>query len=98
MASTSRRVMSASTISMPIIALPVTDRAGVEVDEARARIEADATHVERARHLADLEGRETGEHHVDGVAVDVLAVRRHAATDACQPRVGRGRTVCRQHL
>src|SRR4029079_15379686 len=84
MASTSRRVMSPSTISMrgmslPVATLPVPDRAGVEVDEARARIEADAAHVERVGGLAHLEHGDAREADVHGVAVHVLAVARHAA-------------------
>ena len=37
------------------MALPVADGAGVQVDEARARIEPDAAHVERVGRLAHLE-------------------------------------------
>src|SRR5262245_50584044 len=97
-ASTSRRVMSPSTISMRGILLPVTDGAGVEVDEARARIEADAAHVERVGGLADGEHRHTREADVHGVAVHVLAVARHAAADAGQPGIGRGRAESGEHL
>src|SRR5882672_1377801 len=66
MASTSRRVMSPSTTSMRAIWLPVADRAGVEMNEARARIEADPAHVEGAGDLPDLEHRHAGEADVHG--------------------------------
>src|SRR5262245_65161719 len=89
-ASTSRRVMSPSTISMLGMISPVANGAGVEVDETRPRIEADAAHVERVGGLADLEHRHAREADVHGVAVHVLAVARHAAADAGQPGVARG--------
>src|SRR5689334_3118352 len=98
MASTSSRVMSPSMTSRRAIALPVADRTGVEMDEAGARIEADAAHLQRARGLADLEHRHARETNVHGVAVDVLAVARHAAADASQPRIMFGRAERRQHL
>src|SRR3954471_6336443 len=92
MASTSSCVMSPSMTSRRAMMLPVADRTGVEMDEAGARVEADAAHLQRARGLAHLEHRHAWEADVHRVAVHVLAVARHAAADAGEPRVGLGRT------
>src|SRR6185369_9205752 len=92
MASTSSRVISPSMTSRRAMLLPVADRAGVEMDETGPRIESDAAHLQRACGHADLEHRHAGEADVHGVAVDVLAVARHAAAYARQPGIGFGRT------
>src|SRR6476660_6184880 len=78
--------------------LPVAHGTGINMDEARARIEAYAAHAERTCNLPDLQHRHAGHADVHGVAVNVLAVAGHAAVDARQPGVGGGRTICREDL
>src|SRR6185295_5864206 len=97
-ASTSSRVMSPSMTSRRVMVLPVADRTGIEMDEAGARVEAHAAHLQRARRLPDLEHRHAREADVHRVAVHVLAVLRHAAADARQPGIVLGRAVARQHI
>src|SRR4029077_11937070 len=78
--------------------LPVAHGTGINMDEARARIEAYAAHAERTCNLPDLEHRHAGHADVYGVTVHVLAVAGHAAVDARQPGVGGGRTIGREDL
>src|SRR5882757_7584027 len=78
--------------------LPIANGAGIDMDEARARIEADAAHTERTRDLPDLKHRYAGHSDVHGVAFHVLAVVGHAAADARQPGVGSGRATGREDL
>src|SRR5690348_15466358 len=90
MASTSSPVISPSTTSRRGMVLPVPDVAGIDMDEAGARIKAHPAHLQRPRRLPDLEDRHTREADVHGVAVHVLAVARNARTDAREPGIALG--------
>ena len=76
-------------------ARPVTDAAGVEMHEGRARgrIEADAAALQAQAGGADVRQRHARNVEVDRVAKHVLAVARHAGGAAAQHRVGGGGAV-----
>ena len=76
-------------------ARPVTDAAGVEMDErrSRGRIEADAAALQAKPGGADLLERHVRNVEVHRVAEHVLAVARHAGGAAAEHGVGGGGAV-----
>jgi murein L,D-transpeptidase YcbB/YkuD len=60
-------------------AAPAAEAAGVEMDEAGGAVDADAPALEGERGPADLGDGATGEGHVDGAALHVQGLLRHAA-------------------
>ena len=76
-------------------ARPVTDAAGIEMDEGRSRgrIEADAAALQAEPGGADLLKRHVRNVEVHGVAEHVLAEARHAGGAAAEHGVGGGGAV-----
>lgn len=78
--------------------LPGSDAAGIDVNEVRSSVEADATPARGERGVAQLRQRNVGEPDVDGLSLHVEAARRHALALLSQHRVGGGRPKARNHL
>ena len=76
-------------------ARPVTDAAGVEMDEGRARgrVEADAAALLPQTGGANVRERHAGNIEVDRMAKHMLAVARHAGRAAAEHGVGGGGAV-----
>src|SRR5665213_1708126 len=80
-----------------IVEIPVAQRAGIDVDEARIRIPADAAAPHRARRLHSL--RQLGvEMYVERAAVKVLAVLGDPEIGAREHLVRLARAVGREDL
>src|SRR4051812_34146448 len=66
---------------------PVTDRAGVAVNELRVRVEADAPHPQRADVVQHLPGSDAADAEVDRRPLHVLAVARDLVSLLAQHEV-----------
>ena len=76
-------------------ARPVTDAAGIEMNErrSRGRIEADAAALQAKAGGADLLERNSGDEEIHRVAEHVLAVASHAGRTAAEHGIGGGGAV-----
>ncbi len=87
-----------STGAAEASAFPIPHTADVDVNEVRFPVVADAALLEGEGKVPQPLGRDAGEPHVDGLALDVLAVFRLAAAVTAQLFVRVGRAVSRDDL
>src|SRR5271157_5267423 len=92
----SRRVAVAVRLSANG-ALPVTDRAAIDMDKTRSRIVANPAASETQRRIADLVDAAPLAAQIDRHSLDVVAVLGNADTFEVEPSIGGRRTIAAHH-
>src|SRR5512144_3113452 len=78
--------------------LPTADAAGVDMDELRLRVEADAAGPEREGGIAQVREPDIGQPDVDCAPFEMEAPAGDSAAPLAERLVGRGRTVAGDHF